>query len=93
MPTRDVTLTDRHEPLIEALVGSGRYRDEGEVLREGPRLVEEREAEEAAKLAALREAARVGVAAVERGAVRGFADMDELRAHLREVAERSIAEV
>jgi antitoxin ParD1/3/4 len=91
MPTRNVRLTERHEVLIDALVGSGRYRDAAEVVGEGLRLVERREAEEAARLEALREAARVGVAALERGAYREFADLDELRAHLDRVAERAIA--
>ena len=67
MPTRNVVLTERHEKLIEALVESGRYQNASEVLRDGLRLVEQREAEDAAKLDVLREAAHVGVAALDRG--------------------------
>jgi antitoxin ParD1/3/4 len=37
------------------------------VLRDGLRLVEQREAEDAAKLKVLQEAARVGMAALNRG--------------------------
>jgi putative addiction module CopG family antidote len=47
-------LTKHQEQVIEVLVGSGRYQDASEVLREGLRLVEQREAEDAAKLQALR---------------------------------------
>src|SRR5204863_8475250 len=73
MPTRNVVLTDHQEELIETLVGSGRYQNASEVLREGLRLVEQREAEDAAKLDALRDAARIGVTALDRGEFREFA--------------------
>lgn len=58
MPTRNVVLTDHREE-----VKSGRYQNASEVLREGLRLIEMREAREAAKLEALRAAAQVGFAA------------------------------
>ena len=61
MPTRNVVLIARQEELIETLVKSGRYQNASEVLRDGLRLVEQREAEDAVKLKALRVAARVGV--------------------------------
>jgi antitoxin ParD1/3/4 len=77
MPTRNVVLTAHHEDLIETLVTSGRYQNASEVLREGLRLVEQREAEEAAKLEALREAARIGFADIEQGRYREFRDGDE----------------
>ena len=50
MPTKNVVLTERQEALIESLVRSGRYQNAGEVLDDGLRLVEQREAEEAGKL-------------------------------------------
>lgn len=74
MPTRNVVLTDHHERVIEALVGSGRYQNASEVLREGLRLIEEREAREAARLAALQEAARVGFADLDQGRHRDLRD-------------------
>jgi antitoxin ParD1/3/4 len=60
MPTRNVVLTDHHQDMIERLVKSGRYQNASEVLREGLRLVEQREELEAAKLQALRDAASIG---------------------------------
>ncbi len=48
-------LTERHEKIIEALVSSGRYQNASEVLREGLRLLEQREEEHAAWLSALAE--------------------------------------
>lgn len=67
MPTRNVVLTDHNEKMIAELVASGRYQNASEVLRDGLRLIEERAAREAAKLKALREAARVGFADIEQG--------------------------
>ena len=70
MPTRNVVLTDHHEEVIDRLVTSGRYQNASEVLREGLRLVEQREALDAAKLAALQEAARIGFADIDQGRFR-----------------------
>ena len=55
MPTRNVVLTEHQADLIEKLVDSGRYQNASEVLREGLRLVESREAEDRARLKALRD--------------------------------------
>src|SRR6516164_6926595 len=62
MPTRNVVLTEHHEKVIAELVASGRYQNASEVLREGLRLIEERDARDAAKLKILQEAARAGFA-------------------------------
>jgi antitoxin ParD1/3/4 len=67
MPTRNVVLTEHHEEVIDRLVKAGRYQNASEVLRDGLRLVEQREALEAAKLAALKEAARIGFDDLEQG--------------------------
>src|ERR1700746_2601137 len=88
MPTRNVVLTDRQEKIIETLVGSGRYQNASEVLREGLRLVEPREAEEAAKLERLREAAHVGFGAVDRGDFTEFASIDDLQVYLNNLSEK-----
>ena len=53
---------------------SGRYQNASEVLREGLRLVEERERLEGAKLKALRQAARLGWADVSAGRYTDVAD-------------------
>jgi antitoxin ParD1/3/4 len=74
MPTRNVVLTEHHEEVIDRLVKTGRYQNASEVLRDGLRLVEQREALEAAKLAALKEAARIGFEDLEQGR---FRDIDE----------------
>jgi len=91
MPTRNVVLTERQEELIETLVKSGRYQNASEVLRDGLRLVEQREAVDAVKLKALRAAARVGVGALDRGEFKEFSTFGELQAYLNELSEKVIS--
>jgi antitoxin ParD1/3/4 len=88
MPTRNVVLTERHEKIIEALVSSGRYQNASEVLREGLRLLEQREEEHAAKLAALRAAAASGFDAIDQGRFRDIAEED-LAGHIAALGRRA----
>lgn len=74
MPTRNVVLSERQQQLVETLVKSGRYQNASEVLREGLRLIEERERLETAKLKALKQAARLGWADVSAGRYTDVAD-------------------
>ena len=90
MGTRNVVLTDHQEELIDALVKKGRYQNASEVLREGLRLIESREAEEKVRLKALRDAARIGIEDVDAGRVRDFTNTSELRQHLDSLAKRTI---
>ena len=90
MSTRNVVLTDQQDKLIETLVSSGRYQNASEVLREGLRLIERREAEDAAKLAALKDAAKLGMASLEQGAPQTFTDAASLRRHLKDVGAKAI---
>jgi antitoxin ParD1/3/4 len=91
MPTRNVVLTKRQEKLLGALVESGRYQNASEVLRDGLRLVEQREAQDATKLEVLREAARVGVAALDRGEFKEFEHVEDLQAYLNDLSEKVIS--
>jgi antitoxin ParD1/3/4 len=91
MPTRNVVLTKRQEKLIETLVGSGRYQNASEVLRDGLRLVEQRDAEDTAKLEVLRQAAHVGVAALERGEFKEFENIEDLQNYLNDLSEKVIS--
>jgi antitoxin ParD1/3/4 len=61
MPT-SVALSPHFETFIRQQVDSGRFNNVSEVVRAGLRLLEEREAEQATKLQALREAIAVGLA-------------------------------
>jgi antitoxin ParD1/3/4 len=91
MPTRNVVLTKHQEKLIETLVGSGRYQNASEVLRDGLRLVERREAEDTAKLAALREAAGLGATALDRGDFKEFENGEDLQTYLNKLSEAVIS--
>lgn len=86
MPTRNVVLTDHQARLVESLVTSGQYQNASEVLREGLRLVERQEAEHAERLAALREAARMGTADIDAGRYRQFDSAQALGQYISELA-------
>jgi antitoxin ParD1/3/4 len=92
MPTRNVVLTEHQETLIEMLVQSGRYQNASEVLREGLRLVENREVEEATKLETLRAAAQLGGSALERGEFKEFPNGLALLAHLNKIANKAASD-
>lgn len=76
MGTRNVVLTSHHEQVIQDLVQSGRYQNASEVMREGLRLLEQRVAEEAAKLQALRQATSMGLMDLEQGRFTPLAEVD-----------------
>jgi antitoxin ParD1/3/4 len=90
MPTRNVVLTDHQTELIDRLVASGRYQNASEVMREGVRLVEDREKEDQARLKALRDAARLGLEDVKERRFRDFGSMSDLREHLNTLASSAI---
>lgn len=90
MPTRNVVLTDHQADLVEKLVSTGRYQNASEVLREGLRLIEDREAQDNARLHALREAARIGMADVDAGRFRSFESPVALSRHLTAIADKVI---
>ncbi len=82
MPTRNVVLTPHQASFVEQLVASGQYQNASEVLREGLRLVERREAEASARLTALKEAAAIGIADFDAGRFRAFESPKALDRHL-----------
>src|SRR5688572_7579302 len=90
MPTRNVVLTAHQAELLERLVATGRYQNASEVLREGLRLIEDRDAEERTRLEALRSAARVGMADAAASRYRSFNTPAALKRHLGAVAEEVI---
>ncbi|MGO1545114.1 MAG: type II toxin-antitoxin system ParD family antitoxin [Gulosibacter sp.] len=73
MATRNVVLSQHQHEFVEEMVRSGRYQNASEVLRDGLRLIERRELEDAAKLAALRDAADKGWKDIDNG---HFADVE-----------------
>ena len=87
MPT-SVALSPHFETFIRQQVDSGRLNNLTEVVRAGLRLLEEREAEQATKLQALREAIAVGLASGP-----GIPEeevFDRLEAKYRAMAEKAV---
>ncbi|SMC52744.1 type II toxin-antitoxin system ParD family antitoxin [Rhizobium sp. RU36D] len=73
------------ESYIQQLVETGRYGSKSEVLREGVRLIQDREA----KLAALDASIKRGVADADAGRTRPASDVfDRLEAKYRGMSER-----
>ena len=91
MPTRNVVLTNHQASLVEQLVTSGRYQNASEVLREGLRLIERREKEDASRLEALRSAVSVGIADIEAGRFKTFDTAESLSLHLKSITAKAIA--
>jgi antitoxin ParD1/3/4 len=74
------------ESVVAKLVESGRYNSKSEVLREGVRLLQEREA----RLSALDASLARGLADAEAGRVKPAADVfDRLENKYRDLAKRS----
>jgi len=67
MPTRNVNLTNHFDRFVETGITSGRFSNASEVVREGLRLLEQREQEDKAKIEWLRRAAKEGFDAADRG--------------------------
>ena len=92
MPTRNVVLTDHQAELVERLVASGRYQNASEVLREGLRMIERRDADDQARREALRAAIQVGIDDIEAGRYQEFENMDALADHLDRMTDEVLAE-
>lgn len=74
MPTRNVNLTEHQDQFVGEVLAAGRYQNASEVVRDGLRLLERREREDAAKLARLRVAVEEAEGAVARGEYEDVAD-------------------
>ena len=93
MPTRNVNLTNHFDSFIQTRIKSGRFSNASEVVREGLRLLEQREREDRAKLKWLRAAAKEGFDQLDRGEAVTFGSMDELDAYIDRVGEQVSVEI
>ena len=91
--TRNVALTPRLDRFIQARVNSGQYQSASEVVREGLRLLQEREQERTESLSRLREDIEIGWQQSSRGqTVNGpavFAEIPEMSRRRRKAMGRS----
>jgi len=67
MPTRSINLTEHHDRFVESGVMSGRFSDASDVVREGLRLLEQREQEDRARIEWLRSATKDGLDDIDSG--------------------------
>jgi antitoxin ParD1/3/4 len=92
MPMRtslNVSLTPALEQFVQARVASGRYQTASEVVREGLRLLEERESEREAALEELRAKIRRGAGQAGRGEL---VDGETVFEEIRQLSARRRAE-
>ena len=92
MPTRNVNLTEHFNAFIEDKIHSGHFSNASEVVREGLRLLEQREAEDQAKLAWLRAAYQEAIDELDRGEGIEFESVGDLSAFLDQTFEEVVAE-
>ena len=90
MPTRNDVLTPHQASFVEQLVDSGRYQNASEVLREGLRLVEQRERDDAVRLKVLREAVVLGIEDIEAGRYTTMDSTADLRAHISTLTDQAL---
>jgi antitoxin ParD1/3/4 len=93
MPTRNVNLTEHFDRFIETGITSGRFSNASEVVREGLRLLEQREQEDKAKIEWLRGAAKEGFDQLDRGEGIEFESMDDLDAYIDQIGEEVSARI
>lgn len=92
MPTRNVNLTHHFDRFIDARITSGRFSNASEVVREGLRLLEQRDAEDKAKLKWLRGAVRQGLDEIDGGDGIEFGSIEELGNFVDQLGEEAEAE-
>ncbi len=85
------SIGDHYEAFAKELVASGRYASVSEVLRDGLRLMEEREALRVWKLAELQKAIQEGIDSGDAGPMDAEEIMREGRRILKERAARDAA--
>jgi antitoxin ParD1/3/4 len=93
MPTRNVNLTEHLDRFIEDGISSGRFSNASEVVREGLRLLEQREQEDLARLEWLRGAAKEGFDAIERGDYETLDSEQEIEGCLEQIHTEVSAEL
>jgi antitoxin ParD1/3/4 len=93
LPTRNVNLTDHLDRFIETRIACGRFSNASEVVREGLRLLEQREQEDKAKLEWLRAAIKEGVDDIERGDHMTLRSNREISDFVRQLRKEAAADL
>ena len=93
MPTRNVNLTEHFDRFIETGITSGRFSNASEVVREGLRLLEQREQEDKARIEWLRAAAKEGFDQLDRGDYVALHSEKELDDFIKQIHEEVSSEL
>lgn len=83
--TRNIALSPKLDRFIQGKIDSGRYQSASEVVREGLRLLEEREQEQKAALSEVRRQIRVGYEQIRKGQT---LDADEVLAEIQALSKQ-----
>lgn len=81
-PSMNISLSRQHRGFIEKKVRSGKYQTASEVVREGLRLLENRDTQRSLQLRRLREDIQVGLDQIEKAQV-GPLDVKKIKAEGR----------
>ena len=92
MPILNVNLTDHFDVFIQTGITSGRFSNASEMVREGLRLLEQREQEDRAKIEWLRSATKEATDSIDRGEGIEFETIDDLAAYVHQVGKEAVAE-
>lgn len=92
MPARNVNLTEHFDRFIETGVASGRFSNANETVREALRLLEQREAEDRAKLEWFRSAVQEGIDDLERGDYTTLRSGKEIHEFMNQIHDEVSAE-
>lgn len=89
MPSKNVDLTDHLSEFVDLLVASGKYKDASEVLREGLRLLEQKNTEQAHQLSVLQKLANQGFEQIDQGQGIALSSGQELADHIASLGQRA----
>ena len=84
----NISLTPELDTFVETQVNSGLYHSASEVIREGLRLLKERDALQEIRREELRKQVREGFAQIERGDSLEFSSAEEIVSHITQEARK-----
>ena len=87
----NISLTPELDTFVVSKVNSGLYHSASEVIREGLRLLKERDALQEIRAEELRKQVREGFAQIERGDCLEFSSPEEIVAHITQQGRKRIA--
>jgi len=87
----NISLTPELDSFVERKVNSGFYHSASEVIREGLRLLKERDALQEIRAEELRKQVRQGFAQIEQGDSLEFSSAEEIVSHIAQEGRKRIA--